>query len=336
MGNAAQQPSAASPTREQPPAQPPDLSELGKQLMRKATSGVADDAAPRAQGPDVARLEAPICADCVDGAYPQWVSMAYGTTVCSLCAGAHRGLGTTNVRSLCLDQWTREQVDDVLFLGGNDAINEALEWWVARAVRGLTLFPRRHVPAAFGKPRANVTSGEERRLYIKAKYVDAAFAKSRGQPRQAAQAAALGLGVARPRSFNHGKLELVGVIDVVIEEARQLARPSMFRSRHLSGGYRVVARLGSQRFETRSSVQGDFTKSLLHLSWDGVSDLGLELLLGHLLMGEAVLDLGFLLHGPRSAMPVRRWVEVTRRRTSSSHLSLSGSLLVALSFVDLR
>ena len=66
------------------------------------------------------------CADCgsVDGV--TWASRAYGITLCIHCSGAHRGLGESKVASLTLDQWSAEQKDAFMNLGGNATANNGV------------------------------------------------------------------------------------------------------------------------------------------------------------------------------------------------------------------
>lgn len=59
-----------------------------------------------------------VCADC-RGRNPRWASHNLGVFLCVHCAGIHRKLGThiTKVKSLILDEWTREQVERMREMG---------------------------------------------------------------------------------------------------------------------------------------------------------------------------------------------------------------------------
>lgn len=59
-----------------------------------------------------------VCADCKSRA-PQWASTNHGVFVCTQCAGIHRKMGVhvSKVKSLTLDNWTKEQVDRMKEMG---------------------------------------------------------------------------------------------------------------------------------------------------------------------------------------------------------------------------
>ncbi|KAH7910541.1 hypothetical protein BJ138DRAFT_1152658 [Hygrophoropsis aurantiaca] len=64
-----------------------------------------------------------ICADC-KSRNPRWASFNLGIFVCVHCASIHRKLGThiTKVKSLTLDQWSKEQLE-VMKQNGNVKVN---------------------------------------------------------------------------------------------------------------------------------------------------------------------------------------------------------------------
>lgn len=96
-----------------------------------------------------------ICADC-GSPDPKWVSLSLGVLICIKCSGVHRSLGVhiTKVLSVKLDEWTNEQVDALISLGGNTLVNSRYE-----AV----------LPGTFKKPKPD-SSIEERSDFIRRKY----------------------------------------------------------------------------------------------------------------------------------------------------------------------
>ena len=67
------------------------------------------------------------CCDC-GVSLADWVSLGFGITICLVCAGDHRALGVhiTLVKSLCLDNWTKEQLK-VMETGGNKSFLSYLD-----------------------------------------------------------------------------------------------------------------------------------------------------------------------------------------------------------------
>ncbi|KAM7476856.1 hypothetical protein LguiB_024099 [Lonicera macranthoides] len=96
-----------------------------------------------------------ICADCGSPG-PKWVSVNLGSFICIKCSGVHRSLGVhiSKVLSVKLDDWTDEQVDSLIGLGGNTVVNLKYEACI---------------PENVTKPNPDSTS-EDRSDFIRRKY----------------------------------------------------------------------------------------------------------------------------------------------------------------------
>lgn len=106
-----------------------------------------------------------ICADC-GSPDPKWVSISFGVFICIKCSGVHRSLGVhlTKVLSIKLDEWTDEQVNTLIDLGGNTAANKKYEAFI---------------PDDYQKPKSDA-SIEERSDFIRRKYEQKQFSNCDG------------------------------------------------------------------------------------------------------------------------------------------------------------
>ncbi|KAI5965332.1 AGE2 [Candida pseudojiufengensis] len=68
------------------------------------------------------------CADCKLNKNPRWASWNLGCFICIRCSGIHRSMGThiSKVKSVDLDAWTDDQIDNML-KWGNEKSNEHWE-----------------------------------------------------------------------------------------------------------------------------------------------------------------------------------------------------------------
>ena len=67
------------------------------------------------------------CVDCGESS-PSWASVKFGVMFCLECSGAHRGLGVQVdfVRSVTLDNWTKDQIE-IMKAGGNSKFQNYLK-----------------------------------------------------------------------------------------------------------------------------------------------------------------------------------------------------------------
>ncbi|KAL0749001.1 hypothetical protein Bca101_031003 [Brassica carinata] len=72
-----------------------------------------------------------VCADC-GAPDPKWASANIGVFICLKCCGVHRSLGThiSKVLSVTLDDWSDEEVDSMIEIGGNASANSIYEAFV--------------------------------------------------------------------------------------------------------------------------------------------------------------------------------------------------------------
>ncbi|XP_023541164.1 ADP-ribosylation factor GTPase-activating protein AGD12-like isoform X2 [Cucurbita pepo subsp. pepo] len=96
-----------------------------------------------------------LCADC-GAPDPKWASANIGVFVCLKCSGVHRNLGThiSKVLSITLDEWTDDEIDAMMEVGGNGFANSIYEAFI---------------PDGYTKPGPSA-SHEERSKFIKSKY----------------------------------------------------------------------------------------------------------------------------------------------------------------------
>ncbi|KAF2551452.1 hypothetical protein F2Q68_00037236 [Brassica cretica] len=90
------------------------------------------------------------CADC-GAPDPKWASANIGVFICLKCCGVHRSLGThiSKVLSVTLDEWSDEEVDSMIEIGGNDSANSIYEAFI---------------PHGFSKPGPDATHDQRLRF----------------------------------------------------------------------------------------------------------------------------------------------------------------------------
>ncbi|KVH88028.1 Arf GTPase activating protein [Cynara cardunculus var. scolymus] len=155
-----------------------------------------------------------LCADC-GSPNPKWVSANLGAFVCIKCSGVHRSLGVhiSKILSVNLDEWTEEDVDNVIKLGGNTAVNFKYE---------------ASIPDNRRKPQPD-SSTDERSDFIRRKYVMQQFLDAEEQlscPFPAAfHCSSTGLNSVVEKKYinSAGMVEFVGLIKVNVVRGIDLA-----------------------------------------------------------------------------------------------------------------
>ncbi|XP_009362231.2 probable ADP-ribosylation factor GTPase-activating protein AGD13 isoform X3 [Pyrus x bretschneideri] len=95
------------------------------------------------------------CADC-GATDPKWASANIGVFICLKCCGVHRSLGThiSKVLSVTLDEWSDDEIDAMIEVGGNSSANSIYEAFI---------------PVGVSKPGPDA-GHEERSKFIRSKY----------------------------------------------------------------------------------------------------------------------------------------------------------------------
>ncbi|KAG6583853.1 ADP-ribosylation factor GTPase-activating protein AGD12, partial [Cucurbita argyrosperma subsp. sororia] len=95
------------------------------------------------------------CADC-GAPDPKWASANIGVFICLKCSGVHRSLGThiSKVLSITLDEWSDDEIDAMIEVGGNGSANAIYEAFI---------------PVGYTKPGPSA-SHEDRSRFVRSKY----------------------------------------------------------------------------------------------------------------------------------------------------------------------
>ncbi|KAK7399710.1 hypothetical protein VNO78_10899 [Psophocarpus tetragonolobus] len=102
------------------------------------------------------------CADC-NAPDPKWASANIGVFVCLKCCGVHRSLGShiSKVLSVTLDEWSSDDIDAMIEVGGNSSANSIYE---------------SYIPEGYTKPGPDANH-EQRAKFIRLKYERQEFLK---------------------------------------------------------------------------------------------------------------------------------------------------------------
>lgn len=180
-----------------------------------------------------------ICADC-GAPDPKWASANIGVFLCLKCCGVHRSLGThiSKVLSVTLDQWSDDEIESMVEVGGNSSANSIYEAFL---------------PEGFSKPRPE-SSHEERMKFIRSKYELQEFLKpslriSSGKSSLQSSFSRKILDSFRSTDSSksmEGMVEFIGLLKVKVIKGTSLAVRDM-----LSSDPYVVLSLGLQKAQTQ-------------------------------------------------------------------------------------
>ncbi|KAK9268136.1 hypothetical protein L1049_010576 [Liquidambar formosana] len=194
-----------------------------------------------------------VCADC-GAPDPKWASANIGVFICLKCCGVHRSLGThiSKVLSVTLDDWSDDEIDAMVEVGGNFSANAIYEAFI---------------PEGISKPGSD-SSHEERMKFIRSKYELQEFLKpslrimSIPSGKSSFQSSFSRKIMDSFRSSNstqkmEGMVEFIGLLKVKVIKGTDLAIRDM-----LSSDPYVVLTLGQQ------TVQTTIIKSNLNPIWN--------------------------------------------------------------------
>ncbi|KAK6150144.1 hypothetical protein DH2020_017669 [Rehmannia glutinosa] len=193
-----------------------------------------------------------VCADC-GAPDPKWASANIGVFICLKCCGVHRSLGThiSKVLSVTLDEWSDDEIDSMIEVGGNASANSIYE---------------AYIPEGVSKPGPEA-GHEERSKFIRSKYERQDFLKpslrilSTSSKKHSLQASLSRKIMDSFRSSGStksvGMVEFIGMLKVKVVKGSNLAIRDM-----LSSDPYVVLTLGQQK------VQTTVVKSNLNPVWN--------------------------------------------------------------------
>ncbi|XP_020267332.1 ADP-ribosylation factor GTPase-activating protein AGD12-like isoform X2 [Asparagus officinalis] len=225
-----------------------------------------------------------ICADC-GAPEPKWASSNIGVFICLKCSGVHRSLGThiSKVLSVTLDDWSDEEIESMVEVGGNSYANSIYEAFL---------------PSGLSKPSPD-SSNEERSKFIRSKYELQEFLKPslRIVSSKSSFSSFRSCDSVRDVDFdalNTGMVEFMGILKAKVIKGTNMAVRDM-----LSSDPYVVLTLGKQKVQTtvvQSNLNPVWNEELKLSVPESYGTLKLEvydhdMLSSDDLMGEAEIDL---------------------------------------------
>ncbi|XP_052486714.1 probable ADP-ribosylation factor GTPase-activating protein AGD11 isoform X2 [Gossypium raimondii] len=188
-----------------------------------------------------------VCADC-GSPDPKWVSLSIGVFICIKCSGVHRSLGShiSKVLSVKLDEWTEDQVDGLVNLGGNIVVNNKRKYEMQQFLEGehtsCRLQPHHRTPSSTlplppGYPLLNEKKHSEKQSRHR---IGHRFRNSWGRKDSDH------LKISKKSNSLAGMVEFVGLIKVNVVKGTNLAVRDM-----LSSDPYVILALGHQSVRTR-------------------------------------------------------------------------------------
>ncbi|XP_062162958.1 ADP-ribosylation factor GTPase-activating protein AGD12-like [Alnus glutinosa] len=196
------------------------------------------------------------CADC-GAPDPKWASANIGVFICLKCCGVHRSLGThiSKVLSVTLDEWSDDEIDAMVEVGGNTSANAIYEAFI---------------PEGYAKPGPDATH-EQRAQFIRAKYELQEFLKPSlrivslptGKSSLQSTVSRKILGGFRSNSSqkSEGMVEFIGLLKVKVIKGTNLAIRDM-----MSSDPYVILTLGQQTVQTtvvRSNLNPVWNQELM-------------------------------------------------------------------------
>ncbi|XP_033142081.1 probable ADP-ribosylation factor GTPase-activating protein AGD13 [Brassica rapa] len=188
-----------------------------------------------------------VCADC-SAPDPKWASANIGVFICLKCCGVHRSLGThiSKVLSVTLDEWSDEEVDSMIEIGGNASANSIYEAFVPEGSskpgpdvshdQRMRFIRSKYELQEFLKPSLRITSGKAcstkkpsfLNSSISTKFMDSFRANSSSK-----------------KIFEEGMVEFIGLLKVTVKKGTNLAIRDV-----MSSDPYVVLNLGKQKLQT--------------------------------------------------------------------------------------